>query len=90
MCPLEAYSRTILALTSAWLQVLNLTHKGKIGSDDYHITGARVRDRFTGETWDIKAKQVDARMQARVPLSCALLSALTIKVHACMSRYVHV
>lgn len=35
-----------------------MTHKGKLGSDDYAITGAKVKDRFTGETWEIKAKQV--------------------------------
>lgn len=39
-------------------QVLNLTTKGKLGDDDYKVTGAKVKDTFTGETWEIRAKQV--------------------------------
>jgi len=38
-------------------EVLGLTTKGKLGEESYKITGAKVKDRFTGEAFEIKAKQ---------------------------------
>ncbi|EKX53383.1 hypothetical protein GUITHDRAFT_84416 [Guillardia theta CCMP2712] len=39
-------------------EVLGLNSVGKPGDENYKITGAKVRDVFTGQTYDIKAKQV--------------------------------
>mmetsp|Transcript_85668 Transcript_85668/g.228414 ORF Transcript_85668/g.228414 Transcript_85668/m.228414 type:complete len:663 (-) Transcript_85668:20-2008(-) len=39
-------------------EVLNLLTTGTLGSDDYKVVGARVKDSITGEKWDIRAKQV--------------------------------
>ena len=38
--------------------VLALTTRGKPGAPDYKITGAKVKDAFTGEVYEIRAKQV--------------------------------
>eukprot|EP00967_Tisochrysis_lutea_P045421 scaffold55166_cov30-Tisochrysis_lutea.AAC.3 len=39
-------------------EVLDLLSTGTRGQSDYKIVGAKVRDVFTGETYEIKAKQV--------------------------------
>ncbi len=39
-------------------EVVKLNTVGKLGEQDYKVVGAQVRDVFTGEKWDIKAKQV--------------------------------
>ena len=39
-------------------EVVKLLSVGKLGDENYKVTGATVRDVFSGAQWDIKAKQV--------------------------------
>jgi hypothetical protein len=44
---------------------MSLLTTGTHGSPDYKITGAKVRDVFTNEVYDIKAKQVHRAVKTR-------------------------
>ena len=40
-------------------QVVELLHEGNIGDATYRINGARLRDAVSGQTFAVRAKQVD-------------------------------